>query len=224
MSTRRRAQRIAGAPGVVALLLLWPLAAFGQGATVPEPKVAVEEENLWHPRASVTGYFYKEGAYFVPVAAVDHAGLHAEARYNYEAQKTGSVWIGWSVEAGHELQLTLTPIFGGVFGDLNGFAMGLEWSLSWKKLTLYSELELVVDLGPDQSNFFYVWTELDWQVLDWMRLGGAVQRTRAIASPRLVQWGPLIGFDIGKFSLTAYWFNPGQSDNQYWAVSFGAGL
>src|SRR6516225_5654635 len=98
----------------MALQLLWPLTAFSQGVTVPQPTVPVEEEDIRHPRASVTGYFYKEGAYFVPVVAVDHAGFHAEARYNYEAQKTGSVWIGWSVEAGSELHLNLTPIFGGV--------------------------------------------------------------------------------------------------------------
>jgi len=205
--------------------LLWPSAALGQGVTVPEPTVPVEEEDIRHPRASVTGYFLKDGAYFVPVVAVDHQGFHAEARYNYEAQKAGSVWIGWSVEFGKELQLTLTPIFGTVFGrDLLGFAMGLEWSLSWKRLTFYSELELVVDLKPDENHFFYVWSELDFQVLEWMRLGAAIQRTRAIHSPRLVQWGPLVGFDVWKLSVTAYWFNPGQSDNQYWAVSVGIGL
>jgi len=220
----RRPKRVAVLRGVVVLQLLWPLAAFGQGATVPEPTVPVEAEDVRHPRASVTGYFLKDGAYFVPVVAVDHTGFHAEARYNYEAQKTGSAWIGWTVEFGEELHLSLTPIFGGVFGDLNGFAMGLEWSLSWKRLTLYSELEGVVDLGPEESHFFYVWSELDVQVLEWMRLGAAVQRTRAISSPRLVQWGPLIGFKVWKLSLTAYWFNPGQSENQYWVVSLGIAL
>jgi hypothetical protein len=33
-----------------------------------------------------------------------------------------------------------------------------------------------------------------------------------------------VGFDHGRLSLSAYWFNPGQSDAQYWVVSLGVSL
>lgn len=210
--------------GALAPLLLAPGLALAQGAAVPDAAALVEAEKTWSARASVTGYFLQDGAYFVPVAAVDRAGVHLEARYNYEAQRAGSVWLGWTVEFGEALHLTLTPMFGGVFGELNGLGPGLEWSLAWKGFTLYSELELVVDLGPDAGTFFYVWTELDGRPVEWLRLGIALQRTRAIASPRLVQWGPLVGVEFWKLSMSAYWFNPGQSANQYWVLSLGINL
>jgi hypothetical protein len=119
----------------LAPLLLAPGLALAQGAAVPDAAALVEAEKTWSARASVTGYFLQDGAYFVPVAAVDRAGVHLEARYNYEAQRAGSVWLGWTVEFGEALHLTVTPMFGGV-RELNGLAPG--WSgAGLKAFTLY---------------------------------------------------------------------------------------
>jgi hypothetical protein len=38
--------------------------------------------------------------------------LHLEARYNYEALETGSVWAGYDFNAGKKLVLDLTPMVG----------------------------------------------------------------------------------------------------------------
>jgi hypothetical protein len=206
-------------------VLFWPALALGQ--ELPPPTAAAEPEAKapWTARAAANTYFLKNASdYVAPVAAVDHGLLHVEGRYNYEGQRAGSLWLGMNLEFGDKVTLAVTPMFGVVFGDTKGFAPGLEWTLSWGPLSLYSELELVLDLDDSDSNFFYVWSEASGQVLPWLRVGMALQRTRAHFEPRLLQWGPLVGVNFWKVSVSAYWFNPGQSENQYWVVSFGIAL
>jgi hypothetical protein len=170
-------------------------------------------------------YLFPDGTGFLlPIVAVDRGWLHLEGRYNYEAQKTGSVWIGWNLEWGEKLTFALTPMLGGVFGDLNGVAPGAEWTLAWGPVELYTEFEFVIDCGDVSGSSIYGWTELSARPWDWVRGGVALQRTRSTGSPRGVQWGPLVGFDWRMLTLSTYWFNPGQSDAQYWVVSLGFSL
>jgi hypothetical protein len=176
----------------------------------------------WEFGISVNGYFLPDQASYVqPTVTVDHDFLHLEARYNYEARRTGSLWVGWNFSWGKDLVFTLTPMVGGVFGDLNGMAPGVEWDLSWGPLELYSESEYVLDFAGSSGNYFYSWSELSVWPFEWLRAGIALQRTRAVESSRLAQWGPLLGLQIWKLTAAAYWFEPGQAD-AYWVASLGA--
>jgi hypothetical protein len=208
------------------LQLFHPLLALGQSQEgMGQNEEAGSHEPSWAARLAVNAYFLKDQSdYLVPVAAVDHSFLHLEGRYNYEARHAGSVWVGWNLRFGETVVLNLTPMVGGVFGELNGMAPGLEWSLSWGPLSLYSEWEFVFDFEDSSGHFFYVWSEFSGQPLPWLRLGLALQRTRTFTEPHLLQWGPLVGFSVWKFALSSYWFNPGQSSNQYWVVSLGVTL
>lgn len=113
----------------------------------------------------------------------------------------------------------MTPMVGAVFGKLNGVAPGLEWALAWGPLELYSDSEVVIDFTDVEQSYFYAWSELSIRPLEWLRAGLALQRTRVHAEPRAVSWGPVIGFSVWKVEVDTYWFNPGQTDAQYWAVS-----
>jgi hypothetical protein len=180
------------------------------------------QESAWSVRVAVSAYlFAHQSDYLQPTVAVDHGVLHLEARYNYEAQRTGSLWAGWNFEWGKELRFALTPMLGGIVGEVNGIAPGLEWVLSWGPLELYSETEFVFDFSNSPGSDIYTWTELSAAPFEWLRAGLALQRTRAFAASRVVQWGPLIGFKVWKLSASAYWFNPGQANAQYWVVSLG---
>ncbi|MGO9066188.1 MAG: hypothetical protein ACLQIH_15805 [Myxococcaceae bacterium] len=190
------------------------------------PVAAADEadslESAWNVRVAVNAYlFAHQSDYVQPTAAVDHGILHLEARYNYEAQRTGSLWVGWNFEWGKDLRFALTPMLGGIFGEVGGIAPGLEWDLSWGPLELYSETEFVFDFGNSSDSDFYTWSELSWSPFEWLRAGLALQRTRAFAASRVVQWGPFVGFKVWKLSANAYWFNPGQTNAQYWVLSLG---
>ena len=47
-------------------------------------------------------------SYVQPVFAADRDWLHLEARYNYEAIDTASVWAGWNFEFGDEVSFEVT--------------------------------------------------------------------------------------------------------------------
>jgi hypothetical protein len=81
-------------------------------------------------------------------------------------------------------------------------------SLSWRKLELYSEGELVFDSLHSSDSFFYNWSELTLASVDRFRFGLVTQRTRAYESDRAIQRGLLLGFNYKKVDLSAYLFNP----------------
>jgi len=98
---------------------------------------------------------------------------------------------------------------GGVFGSLDGLVPALRWTLSWWKLDLYSESEIVVDFGDGGDSFFYAWSELGFTPLDWMRFGAAIQRTRVVMTALDFQRGLFVSATIGFVTVALYEFNLG---------------
>jgi len=80
----------------------------------------------------------------------------------------------------------------------------------------------VFDLANWSGSDFYTWSELSAWSAKGLRAGLALQRTHAVGASRNLQWGPLIGFKAGTLTASMYWFNPGQTNTQYWVMSVGA--
>jgi hypothetical protein len=181
-----------------------------RGQTEPTATPAPSGEG-WEFSASVWAYLVPEDDdYLQPTFTADRGWLHLEGRYNYEAQDTGSIWLGYNFSGGEELAWWVTPIVAGVFGETDALAAGYEGALGFWRLELYSEGEYVFD--GDDGSFFYSWSEVAIAPLDWFRVGLAGQRTRAYQSDRDIQRGLLVGFALGPADLTGYWFNPEDSD------------
>jgi hypothetical protein len=195
-------------------LLLLMSSASGQVATnsssVSPPAPAT---NQWS--FSAYGYLYlvpNSRDYFNPILTADHNWLHLEARYNYESFETGSLWVGYNFSLGHNLVLGVTPMLGGVFGDLTGVAPGFEVSLTWRKVSLWAQGEFVFDPGNSSGSFYYNWSELSIAPTDWFRVGLAIQRTRLYRTSLDLQRGFLVGFTYRKFDFTTYVFDLGWTD------------
>jgi hypothetical protein len=172
--------------------------------------------NPWAFNLSVSGYIVPQGqSYVSPTLTADRDTLHLEARYNYEEQRTGSVWAGYNFSVGKKVTLDLTPMIGGVFGAVNGIAPGLEFTVTYKKLQLYSANEYLFDTTTKSGNFFLTWTQLTYSPLSWFGFGYATQRTRAYSTPLDIQNGPFLEFSHKKLSFTAQVFNIGQTDPIY---------
>jgi hypothetical protein len=214
-------------------LILLGVHAMGQNATTnlsaststnPPPAseaVTNETEKSWS--VSVSAYTYvvpDDHNYVQPTIAVDYERLHLELRYNYEALKTGSAWIGCNFSGGEKVTWELTPMVGAVFGDLTGVAPGYKGSVSWWKLELYSEGEYVFDPGNSSNNFFYNWSELSLRPIEWFRVGMVTQRTRAYQTDREVQRGLLVGFTYKRLDFTTYVFNP-DDHKPTWVLALG---
>jgi len=88
---------------------------------------------------TVTGYYYAmrdQSDFGVGVASLNRGPLHFEARYNYEAMHSTSIFAGWNFSGGETFSFAVTPIVGGLFGDVQGVIPGVEASVAWLRRRL----------------------------------------------------------------------------------------
>jgi hypothetical protein len=169
--------------------------------------------NPWSFTASAYTFLVPESENYVnPNFTADHGWLHLEARYNYEAQRAGSLWFGRNFKFGDKLALELSPMVGGVFGNLAGMAPGYNLTLSYWKVEFSSQTEYVFDFRDKSGNFLYTWSELSYSPTEWFRTGLVVQRTKAYQTDFDLQRGLLAGFSFKKLDFTTYVFNFGWTD------------
>jgi hypothetical protein len=175
----------------------------------------------WSVRASAAMYVLPdEDDYVQPTVAIDRGALHLEGRYNYEARRSASGFIGWNLEFGETVTVQLTPMFGVVVGDTRGVVPALEFDLVWRRLELYSEGEYVFDINRPSNRFVYNWSEVSLWAASWLRAGMVTQRTRAHRVPPDIQRGFLVGAMLAKVEPVFYFFNPG-SDDRFFVGSIG---
>ncbi len=126
-------------------------AAASQESAAPE-----EEAATWEGRASLSWYFLPDDAdYLIATGAADRGALHLEARYGYEDRRTVSLFAGWNLGFGDELEVTVVPMLGAVVGRTNGMAPALELTLAWGPLEYYLETEYVIDFASTDASYLY---------------------------------------------------------------------
>jgi hypothetical protein len=168
------------------------------------------DERPWSIAANAYAYFIPEESDFVmAVVPADVRLLHVEARYNYEAIRSGSAFVGVNVGVrwGEGFKLALTPMFGGVAGELDGVIPALRFTVTWWKLELTSESEVVIDLDDNGDSFFYNWSELGIAPVDWLHTGVVIQRNRELHTPLDVQRGLFVAGTFRSATLTLYELN-----------------
>ena len=133
---------------------------------------------------------------------------YAEARYNYEDINTFSLYAGRTFSKENNFSWSFTPMIGGMAGKMNGGSVGLNTLCSFRKFSFYSESQYSVSAQTRFDNFFYNWSELYYQPLDWIYTGIALQHTRLYATSSLMDPGILLGFSYNQWSFPLYSFNP----------------
>jgi hypothetical protein len=184
--------------------------AFGQE---PAPASA-STEPAWSGSVSAAWYFLpEESDYIQPTFKADRNWLHLETRYAYEDRKSLSFFGGVNFEFGKDVKLAVTPMIGGLVGDVDGIIPAAEVDFTVWRFEAYGEAEYVFDLNDSDSKFFYMWSELSVRPTEWLRAGLVTQRTRVYRTERDIQRGPLVGVSFSKIDATFYWFNPGADDH-----------
>jgi len=211
--TRPSRARWIGPRLIVVVLAACRTCIAAEGPTADPGAPVAPAPRAWAISVAGNAYLFPDDEDFtLGIAAADRGPLHLEARYNYEALETGSLWAGWNWSTGKTVELQVTPMLGAVFGDVDGVAPGLELSLVWGILDYYVESEVVFDLEEDADSFTYAWSELAVSPLDWLRVGIVGQRTRVFETERDVQRGVLAQVVLGPSTLGLYWFDPGGGD------------
>jgi hypothetical protein len=189
------------------------------GGTETNGRLEVADERVedeWECALSISTYLVQNGRdYANPNLVADRGWLHLEARYNYEAIKTGSLWLGYNFSFGKKLTLEGTPMLGGVFGDITGIAPGYTISISYEPFELSTQGEYFFDAAIHAENFFYSWSELSCAPVTWFRTGIVVDRTKALGTNFDIRRGPLVGFKYKNVDFTTYWLSPGSRDSTF---------
>lgn len=165
---------------------------------------------------SVSGFYY-----FIPddqntstfIGSADYRKLHLEARYNYEDQKTVSVFAGRRFANAGKFQWAITPMLGIIMGNKDGIAPGLELEATYKKLEFYSETEYVIDFAGNENNFLYTWSELSYTPIEVLNVGVSFQRTLLYQADLEVQKGIMVKYFPGKLATGLYYFNSLSGNN-----------
>ena len=209
MKIRQRTRRTLGAVAVTSVLLTSK--ALGHTTTNSSPTTSEEvADHKWSFSASVDTSFVPDDRDFVAAAfTADRDWLHLEAHYNYEDLETGSLWAGYNFSVGEQLVLEATPMLGGVFGNTTGIAPSCKLSLSYGRFELYSEGGYVFDVGDSFGNFFYIWSELTYSLVDWLQVGLVATRSNAYETDLDIERGFLVGFSYKRVDFTTYVFNLG---------------
>jgi hypothetical protein len=196
---------------IVAFLFSDQLSA--QTQTNDAPGSTEAPANPWAFDLSISGYDVPHGRSFVsPTITADHDPLHMEARYNYEGLDSGSLWFGYNLSVGKKVTLEATPMVGGVFGSVTGIAPGVELTVTYKKIQLFSANEYIFDTTTKARNFFYTWTQALYSPLPWFSAGYVLQRTRAYSTALDIQRGVMVQFTHKKITFATQGFNMGQTD------------
>jgi len=203
---------------IAGLALCEPLAAACDGLSEADGE---QDDKSWKFSFSTFTYLAQYARDYVnPNFTADYERLHLEARYNYEALKTGSVWTGYnfrSFSIGNDLEVSVTPMLGGVFGDITGVAPGYSIEASYKIIKASTQGEYFFDAGNNSQDFFYSWSEFSASLpkTDCLRAGLVVERTQASGNSD-VRRGPLVGFNHKckdkDVDLTIYWLAPGSRE------------
>jgi hypothetical protein len=211
--SRKRLEAISLA-GLLVCLCSWSGAqSFKPQPHEPTPQTDSPGEP-WRYSLTLDGYLTKAGDGYAQLTfTADRKWLHLEGRYNYENFRIGSFWAGYNFASGKTWHLQLTPMIGAVFGRAQGIAPGCEAELNWKRLTLSVSNEYVFDRTSASGNFYYVWNQITYEPLKWLRFGYAGQRNKMFFwRPLDHQEGFLVGLHHKRYQFTTYVLNPGASD------------
>lgn len=186
---------------------------------------AQSDSTAWSFSADINFYLIPDDFFVLPVFRADKNKLHFEARYNYEDRETFSGWVGYNFIGGNRnnLDYTITPMIGGVVGNSDGMAAGLEITLTYKKFELYTESENFFDFESQENNYFYNWTDLTFSATDWLWVGISGQRTRLYQTDLDIQRGILVGASLKNLELSTYYYNIG-FDDPFFLITLSLGF
>jgi hypothetical protein len=195
---------------LILVLVFFPVAGGAVSETpapVPQDVSAAGETSSWSASLETFAYLLEDDPYVMPILGADRGSLHLEGRYQYEDRSTVSAWAGRNIETGTTLRLEVVPMAGVVAGLTTGFAPGLEATLSWRSIELYSEGEYVFDFEGTDGDYFYHWSQLSWQAQRWLAFGLSAQRTRMYRSEFSIERGVFAAATRGPVQLSVYGFN-----------------
>jgi hypothetical protein len=148
---------------------------------------------------------------WVPVVGYCTPGnWYFEARGNYEAINSASLYFGKTFKKKASISYSVTPIAGLVMGRLNGGSVGANLALDYKKISFSSQSQYTFSIENRATNFTYSWSDLTYQLKGWLAAGISLQQTRGLSEK-----GILVKGVYKNLSIPLYVFNPTASERYF---------
>ncbi len=174
--------------------------------------------------AQVTGsveqiYYYEKGDGFAmgPLVQLQtDKNWFVEARYNYEEARTVSFYIGKAFARDGQFSYSITPIFGGVVGRFDGGSAALNVDLEFRGFYFSTQSQYTFSVEEELDNFYFSWSELGYQPLEWLYGGLAIQETYfPQTSESITHPGCVVGFSFRRWTLPFYGFKTGKGTQSF---------
>lgn len=142
------------------------------------------------------------------------ADWYAEMRYNYEDNRTLSLYTGRTfAHEGNRLSYSATPLIGGVIGKFKGGSMGLNLTLDFNNLFFESQSQYSFGVNGESMDFLFAWSDVGYQVRPWLFGGVSAQNTYFCQEEcSLLEPGIFLGVELGAWSFPIYTFAPPAGD------------
>lgn len=180
-----------------------------------------------HAQVSVEQYYYLEkdkALLWGPIVHYQSASnWYAEARYNYEASNSVSLYTGRTFSHEGNLSYSATPMVGGVAGDYKGMSMGLNMAVDYKSVFFSSQSQYTMGMGDEDEDFVFAWSELGYQVCSWLYGGVSAQHTYERLTGVVFEPGIFLGVEVGRWSFPVYGFASGDN-NSFFVVGINLDL
>jgi hypothetical protein len=135
--------------------------------------------------------------------------VFVEARFNYEYLNTGSFYVGYgfSFEHASRGKFSVTPFFGGFFGERNGVAPGYNCEYKVGNFVFASEGQFTFDTKDPYQNYFWNWANALYSVHKNIALGTSIQLSAYYRGDLIPQISPVLRFQHKWLGIDLYTYN-----------------
>jgi hypothetical protein len=174
----------------------------------------------WHKALSqsqggLEQYYYVEdkAVTIAPIAWYQtQKGWYVEGRYNYEAEKTVSIYAGKTFEKKSKISYSVSTLLGGLMGKFNGASVAVNADFEYKKFFCSLQSQYTFSLKDRNANFIYTWCDLGYQVIPCLSAGFSMQQTKLYKMNAASEKGIFIKAEFGRWAFPVYFFNPSKDE------------
>jgi hypothetical protein len=179
--------------------------------------VCVRWHNANAQEAGLEQYYSVQGKTmsFTPIVWYQaKTGWYAEARYNYEAVNSISVYTGKTIERRSKLSYSLNTIAGIVMGGFKGGSIAVNADAEYKKIFFSLQSQYTFSVENRSLNYIYIWSDICYQLFPSLSAGISLQQTNGNNTEVISEKGIFVKAGSGKWNVPLYIFNP-FNNNRY---------
>jgi hypothetical protein len=156
-------------------------------------------------------YYYmkgQNGASMVPILYyATSSNWYGEARYNYDDDRTFSLYGGKTFSKSGTWSYSATPLVGGMVGLMNGGSLGLNLDVDRGKFFLSSQSQYSFSFRDEMNKYFFTWSEIGFKPYKWCYTGVALQQTSMYREAGQWETGYMLGFSAKNWTIPFYVFS-----------------